>query len=329
MGMFNELRMAPMLRSATHRRSRSGEILTINADGPRPEAGSALLAVAAAAAQAVSRRQKIVMFVGGHVIKAGLGGCLALMLRRGMLHHLAGNGATFIHDYELATAAETSEHVAENLATGAFGMWQELADMTDAMLRVGAADAAGLGEAAGRAILTRSPAAVATSPFAAGVHYRVAVTAHPLIGGEVTHPYLPDPRLYGEMAFRDFAVLAWSLADLLARGGVFLCVGSQVVGPEVFLKALSWARNALRQRGGAERAFDTAVFDLKPLPADWAAREPAEHEADYYYRPWKTVLRRALPPGGRSWYVCGCHTQTLPRLYREMNARLEDGSVNA
>jgi hypothetical protein len=99
------------------------------------------------------------------------------------------------------------------------------------------------------------------------------------------------------------------------EGGVFLNIGSAVTGPEVYLKALSMARNVLRRRGRELRRFSTAVFDLVPLPADWRNGPPPRDEALYYYRPWKTILVRTVADGGTSFYVQGDHRQTIPTLW--------------
>ncbi|MBX3444978.1 MAG: hypothetical protein KF774_21435 [Planctomyces sp.] len=102
------------------------------------------------------------------------------------------------------------------------------------------------------------------------------------------------------------------------EGGVYLNIGSAVTGPEVFLKALSMARNAARQEGGRITDFTTAVFDLAGLPANWRAGPPGKEDAMYYYRPWKTLLCRTVADGGRSFFFQGDHRATLPALWTEL-----------
>ncbi|HEY1067895.1 MAG TPA: hypothetical protein VGE52_17360, partial [Pirellulales bacterium] len=101
----------------------------------------------------------------------------------------------------------------------------------------------------------------------------------------------------------------------------FLNVGSAVTGPEVYLKALSAARNLARQSGGAIRRFTTAVFDLIPLPDDARSGSPDKNHPGYYYRPWKTILVRTVADGGESFYFCGDHARTLPSLWAALAAR--------
>jgi hypothetical protein len=98
---------------------------------------------------------------------------------------------------------------------------------------------------------------------------------------------------------------------------VYLNIGTAVTGPEVYLKALSMARNVARQRGKKICRFTTAVFDLMPLPEGYRAGPPTKDHAMYYYRPWKTILVRTVADGGESYYFCGDHQRTIPTLWRE------------
>ncbi|MFH1268963.1 MAG: hypothetical protein ABIK89_24825, partial [Planctomycetota bacterium] len=99
------------------------------------------------------------------------------------------------------------------------------------------------------------------------------------------------------------------------EGGVFLNVGTSTIGPEVYLKALSIARNVALPRGAQIRDFTTAVFDLVPLPSDWAAGPPSKAHPLYSYRPWKTILVRTVADGGTSFYFRGDHQETIPTLW--------------
>src|SRR5205823_14548644 len=99
------------------------------------------------------------------------------------------------------------------------------------------------------------------------------------------------------------------------EGGVLLNFGSAVMGPEVYLKALSMARNVARQEGRTIARFTTAVFDLPSLGNDFEA-EPPKSDARYYYRPWKTILTRTVADGGESFYIQGDHRETFPSLWR-------------
>jgi len=122
----------------------------------------------------------------------------------------------------------------------------------------------------------------------------------------------------GGASGRDFLIYARQIERL--EGGVMLCFGSAVMGPEVYLKALAMARNVAAQQGRSIRQFTTAVFDLLPLPAD-ISRTPPKTEPGYYYRPLKTILVRTVADGGQSYYVRGGHRATIPALHREILSR--------
>jgi hypothetical protein len=123
----------------------------------------------------------------------------------------------------------------------------------------------------------------------------------------------------GQASYTDFLIFAHAVEDL--DGGVFLNVGSAVTGPEVFLKALSMARNVAHQQGRSIRDFTTAVFDLVDLPADFRSGTPSKEQPLYYYRPWKTLLVRTVADGGTSFYFKGDHRQTIPSLWHDLTQR--------
>ncbi len=99
---------------------------------------------------------------------------------------------------------------------------------------------------------------------------------------------------------------------------MFLNIGTAVMGPEVYLKALSMGRNVARQEGREIRHFTTAVFDLVDLPANWRDGTPPKEHPQYYYRPWKTILERTVADGGTSFYFRGDHRQTIPSLWQAL-----------
>jgi hypothetical protein len=137
------------------------------------------------------------------------------------------------------------------------------------------------------------------------------------IGSDIVHAHPNcDAAAWGKATYTDFLIFARSVQDL--EGGVLLSIGTAVTGPEVYLKALSMARNVARQQGGQIRHFTTAVFDLVPLPEDWRAGPPSKEHVQYYYRPWKTILIRTIADGGRSYYFCGDHRQTIPTLWHAL-----------
>ena len=253
----------------------------------------------------------ILVLMGAHVIRAGVARQLIDLMERGLVTHVGVNGAGTIHDYELARIGATCESVARYIRTGEFGMWRETAEIND-IVREGAAQGMGLAEAVGRAILSSDFPHRDTSVLAAGVRLGVPVTAHVGFGYDIVHQHPNfDPAAYGTASYRDFLSVCHSVSKL--EGGVFLCAGSAVMGPEVYLKALSMARNVAHQHNRHIRHFTTAVFDLLPLQGDFRQEAP-KLTPQYYYRPWKTVLVPTVADGGQSVYVCGDHRQTIPHL---------------
>jgi hypothetical protein len=152
-----------------------------------------------------------------------------------------------------------------------------------------------------------------TSVLAAGVRLGVPVTVHVAIGQDIVHEHPNfDPAATGLATYADFLIFTESMTRL--EGGVFLNVGTAVMGPEVYLKALTMARNVAHQEGREIRRFTTAVFDLPALGEDVRAEAP-KTDPRYYFRPYKTVLVRTVADGGTSFYVQGDHRQTVPALY--------------
>jgi hypothetical protein len=150
--------------------------------------------------------------------------------------------------------------------------------------------------------------------LAAGYRLRVPVTVHVGIGYDIIHEHPnADGAALGASSYRDFLIFTQSVNHL--EGGVMLCFGSAVMGPEVYLKALAMARNVAHQEGRRIAQFTTAVFDLISLP-DETRQEAPKVNPQYYFRPWKTILARTVADGGESFYVQGDHRQTLPAIYQ-------------
>jgi hypothetical protein len=136
---------------------------------------------------------------------------------------------------------------------------------------------------------------------------------HVGVGYDIIHEHPNfDAAAAGAASDRDFLILTKAIESL--EGGVVLCVGSAVMGPEVYLKALSMARNVAAQNGRAIRRITSAVFDLVNLTGDLHA-EASKDDPEYYYRPYKTLLVRTVADGGRSFYIRGDHRATLPALH--------------
>jgi hypothetical protein len=253
-----------------------------------------------------------IFLMGAHVLRAGVSRFLIELMRRGLLSHVAMNGAGPIHDWELALVGATTESVARYIRTGEFGLWEETGRMND-VIRAAAGQGLGLGEALGRAILDGPFPHQDVSVLAAAVRLGVPVTVHVGIGYDILHEHPNcDGAALGQTSYQDFLVLAQAVTQL--EGGVALNFGSAVMGPEVYLKALAMARNVAHQEGRSIRRFTTGVFDLIPLEGDTRKQAP-KSDPRYYYRPWKTILVRTVADGGESFYVAGDHRATVPALY--------------
>jgi hypothetical protein len=256
-----------------------------------------------------------VLMMGAHVIRAGVSRFIIDMMERGLITHVAMNGAGPIHDWEFAQIGATTESVGRYIRSGEFGLWHETGRMNEA-IAAGARDALGMGEALGREIAERRPGDFPhrdVSILAAGYRLGVPVTVHVGIGYDIIHEHPnADGAALGATSYQDFLVFTQSVAGL--EGGVLLCFGSAVMGPEVYLKALAMSRNVAHQEGRRIANFTTAVFDLIALP-DETRHEAPKTNPQYYFRPWKTILARTVADGGESYYVQGDHRLTFPALF--------------
>jgi len=289
----------------------------LDADGveapPMPQIAERILSARRAGAP-------VILLMGAHVIKMGLSRFVIDLMERGIVTHVGMNGAGPIHDYELALIAATTESVARYIQEGQFGLWRETGQIND-MVGAGVRDGLGYGEAIGREIETQQLPYRDVSILAAGYRLRVPVTVHIGIGSDIIHEHPNcDGAALGEASYRDFLTFAQTVTQL--QGGVMLNFGTAVMGPEVYLKALSMARNVAKQEGRRINLFTTAVFDLQDLGPDLHHEAP-KTDARYYYRPFKTILVRTVQDGGESFYVRGNHRATLPALYRLVTAAVE------
>jgi hypothetical protein len=256
-----------------------------------------------------------ILMMGGHVIRAGVNRQIIDLMERGLLDHIAINGAGAIHDYELARIGATTESVARYIRSGEFGLWRETGELND-WIREAAAEQLGLGENVGRRIAISDYPHRDISVLAAAWKLNVPVTVHPGIGYDIIHQHANcDGASLGEAALRDFLIFARNVERL--EGGVMLAFGSAVMAPEVYLKALAMARNVAHQEGREVRRFTTAVFDLVPIEGD-IHQERAKSDPAYYFRPYKTILVRTVADGGESFYFCGDHRATFPALRRAL-----------
>jgi phosphoheptose isomerase len=257
--------------------------------------------------------------IGAHVVKRGLSPILIDLMERGVITHLASNGAVTIHDFEIALLGNTSEDVATSLEDGSFGMAEETGAFMNRAIKAGARDGLGIGEALGRWIAEDDgfryrEHSLAYTAYRLGIPF----TVHVAVGTDIIHQHPEcDFAALGWASGQDFRIFAASVGRL--EGGVFLNFGSAVIGPEVFLKALSIARNL----GCRVDAFATANFDLIPLEPDY--RTPSkDDQPTYYYRPKKNIVIRPTSKGGRGYHIVGDHAATIPNLYHLVRQRMDE-----
>jgi len=260
------------------------------------------LAVASDIAAAAGKRAVVVM-TGGHVVKTGLAPVLIDLMRRGVITHLAMNGSAAIHDYEIARWGGTSEDVAAGLRDGTFGMSEETGrGMNEAFVR-GMKEQWGMGESLARALEAGGP--LAHPELSVVLNARklgVPCTVHAAIGAEIIHQHpAANGAAIGDTSHRDFRRLAASL-PALQDGGVVLNLGSAVVMPEVFLKALTIARN---------------LNDGRPVNFTACDMDMVRH-----YRPRVNVVQRPTLGSGRGYEITGHHELMVPLLAWAVAERL-------
>ena len=242
--------------------------------------------------------------MGAHVIKVGLSPLIVDLLKRRVITHVAMNSAASIHDVETAMWGHTSEDVAANLMDGTFGMSKETGDFINNALVKGMKEtSAGYGETLARNILANKGRNQSVSILANCYTLEIPVTVHAAIGTDIIHQLATmDGAATGELSFRDFKVFVNSVKDLM-NGGVVLNFGSAVIMPEVFLKALTVARNL----GYKAKGFSTANFDM--------IRQ---------YRPQMNVVERPTQKHGRGYNFTGHHELMFPLLAAMIKSQLPD-----
>jgi len=253
------------------------------------------------------------LMMGAHLIKMGVSRYIIELLRKGIITHVAMNGAGAIHDYELARIGATTESVARYIRSGEFGLWHETGLLNE-WAREAADLELGFGENIGRRIVDSDYSHKDVSILAAAYEMSIPVTLHVGIGYDIIHEHPNcDGGALGKASYRDFLIYTHTVEQL--EGGVMLNFGSAIMGPEVYLKALSMARNVAHPQGRTICHFTTAVFDLVPIQGNYHKELP-KTDPGYYFRPHKTILVRTVADGGESFYICGDHRATLPALAR-------------
>jgi len=268
--------------------------------------------------KAKKNSSSVIFMMGGHVIRAGVQNYIIDLMKRGYVSCIAMNGAGIIHDYEFSYIGGTTENVARYIKEGQFGLWKETGGINDIINRYYKnGDTVGLGEAIGKAIYESDFLYKNTSILVRGYELSIPVTVHVGIGYDIIHEHPNfDGAATGAMSYVDFLKYARVVQGL--EGGVVMNFGSSVMAPEVFLKALSMARNIAHQKGDFIRHFATLVCDLHDLPEN-IDREPPKDNAAYCFRPWKTMLVRTVADGGESFYIKARHSDTIPALWTAIN----------
>ena len=256
---------------------------------PAVLAGADLKSAIAAVAAAARARRPVIFGMGAHVIKVGLGPVVVDLMERGILTGVAMNGAGIVHDLEVAMVGRTSEDVGPSLDDGSFGMARDTGDFLG---RAVAGGEGGLGRSVGGAILAAGLPFAAKSILATGRRLGLPVTVHVAVGTDIIHMHPGfDPARTGAASHFDFRLLAAEVADL--EGGVYINAGSAVILPEVFLKALSVARNL----GHRVDEFTTLNLDF------------IRHS-----RPMQNVVTRPTARGGRGISLIGHHEIMIPLI---------------
>ena len=268
---------------------------------PRQLAAESLRQVIERTVRAHGEGRPIVVMCGGHVIKVGVAPCLIALMERGLVTHLALNGAAAIHDVEIARSGRTSEDVETNLHEGRFGMVDETGDFMNATMSEGAARDEGLGECWGRSLCEARAPHANVSLLAAAWRLGIPTTVHVAIGTDTIHHHPRcDGAALGASTLRDFRVFAATLAE--ARGSVVLNFGSAVLLPEVFLKALSVARN---------------------LGADLSGLTTVNFDQIQHYRPRVNLVERPTKaPGAKGYSITGHHEILVPLFTGALLARM-------
>jgi hypothetical protein len=253
------------------------------------------LAVADAVAAAATAKRGVIVMLGGHVVKTGLAPLLVDLMARGIITHIAMNGSAAIHDYEVARFGATSEDVAAGLRDGTFGMADETGREMNAAFIDGMRAGYGMGETLGRALDARSDLANPELSVILGAwRLGIPATVHAALGAEIIHQHpATSGAAIGDTSHRDFRRLAASIADL-DDGGVVLNLGSAVIMPEVFLKALTIARNL---NAGKPQKFTTVDLDMQR-----------------HYRPRMNVVQRPTLQSGKGYEITGHHEIMVPLL---------------
>lgn len=269
-------------------------------------------------ARAKHNKSSVVIMIGAHVIRSGVQNYLIDLMKRGYISCLAMNGAGLIHDFEFALIGATTESVGKYIKEGEFGLWKETSIINDIVNQSYTNEKkSGMGEVVGRSIEESNFPHKEISILAWAYRLKIPITIHIGIGYDIIHEHPNfDGAAAGALSYNDFLKFASIIENL--ENGVVMNFGSAVMGPEIFLKALSMARNATKQNGKVIDNYTSVVCDLHDLPENYY-EEASKDSSGYYFRPWKTMLVRTVSDKKNSFYIKGRHSETIPALWHAIN----------
>ena len=240
------------------------------------------------------RNKQIILMMGAHVIKTGMSLLIIDLMEKGIIKHIAMNGAGPIHDFELALIGETSEYVEKTIEDGTFGMIEETGRILNEAIKDGAKNNYGYGYSIGKKINDMNLPNKRYSILYNAYKLKIPVTVHVAIGTDIIHQHPScDGAAIGKTSYDDFKIFAESVSKL--DGGIILNIGCAVILPEVFLKALTIARNL----GYKVENITAANFDM-----------------NNHYRPRENVVSRPTSLGGKGFTIIERHEKTIPTLHR-------------
>ncbi|MBF0117530.1 MAG: deoxyhypusine synthase family protein [Desulfobacterales bacterium] len=279
-----------------------GSFKTFLANIPNILAGSDIREVINSIVIAFKKKKTILIGMGAHVIKVGLNPLIIDLIKRGIISGVAMNGAGIIHDLEIAMSGKTSEDVADALSDGTFGMSYETGAFLNAAINRAGKESLGLGEAIGITILENKLSFSEKSILAACASVSIPATVHVAIGTDIIHMHPSfNPEYAGKASHRDFRMFASIVSSL--EEGVYLNIGSAVILPEVFLKAITLVRNL----GYNPQNFTTINMDFIR-----------------HYRPMTNVVNRPTLKGGKGFNLVGHHEIMLPIIAAGIIEGLEE-----
>ena len=288
---FSKIKTIPL--SQRYNKVTLNDIIPLENDIPVLE-NKDLRELAGRVVDAYKAKKQIIVTIGAHTIKVGLSLILIDLMKKGIIKHLAMNGATTVHDFEISYQGATSEDVAKNIEDGTFGMADETGYFLNKAMKEGADANIGCGKAIGKKIVESDLRFVDYSILAAAYKHNVPATVHIAIGTDIIHQHPSCSGVaIGKTSYEDFKIFTDSVSKL--EGGVLINIGSSVILPEVFIKSLSIVRNL----GYNVRNITTANLDMIK-----------------HYRPHVNIVVRPTSLGGKGYHIIEKHEKTVPSLHK-------------